>query len=690
MKRPESIHIMLFVVFVSIILTFLVFYYLFSRNSESSATQQLVASNTLAEENFNQYFDDVESLLLVIDDISLTHEVFVGECRYDNISACVEFQEYFKILDDSHTNVNGIYFFDLNGETLVSTSEDSMFEETLSAFLDRRSFENDNLFLPIKTYRSRSYNQIYFSDFFDSTGKTFMFALLVVYNEIGQAIGSVILEVPVESIDTLFQANNSLANSQETYLVGADFVMRTNSRFSETPTRLSQIIKTENTQNCFSGVASTQKFSLNHSDISVLGVSTYIPRFDWCLMSEIDKQEVTQVRNILIKILILLGVIFIGTLLMFFEKITQNTNFLKRKQLDLKEALFEKQKFQRALDAASDNVFILDIHGNVIYMNRAVSSHSGFMPKKTLGKRIDALWWAGVDPKLIDEIFETLFVKKQAGSWELTSLKKNGTGHKTEIFATPVVEEGELLFTLVIEHDIQKRKELESLKDEFIAIVSHELRTPMTIVRGYVSLLLDNVLGPTNSKQKEMLQKIDTSSAKLIELVTDMLDMSKFEKQEDEEIKKEYFDVRDVLSEVSDEFKVLMAEKDISYDVSYGTYTKIDSDPKLLKHIFVNLIGNAFKFTDNGGHIHVNVVGSQDDSFIRVEVVDDGIGIPESYRSMIFEKFSQVENYLTKKNEGTGLGLPICKKIVTMLGGMISFKNNPEKGTTFYFELPRE
>lgn len=689
MKRSKSIYILLVTVFISIILNFFIFYHLFSRNSKSSATQNLVLANSSTERVVNNFFNEIESLLLVIDGVPLTRAVFDESCSLFEES-CNDFKDYFVVLDDTHDKINGLYFFDLNGEPLLSTQGESIFKTTLSAFLDRRSFANDNLFLPVKTYRSHSYNQIYFSDFFESGGQSHMFALLVVHDDNGQPLGSVVAEVSVEMIDAIFFDQAEIGNSQETYLVGSDLVMRTNSRFSESPTRLSQIVKTDNTKNCFSGRDSNQTFSKNHGDILVLGVYSRITRFDWCLVSEIDKKEITQVRNILIKILSLMGIIFVGTLLLFFEKITQNTNFLRRKQKDLTEALFEKEKFQRALDAASDNVFILDIHGNVIYMNRAVSSHTGYMPKRSLGNRIDTLWWSKVEKKMINEIFEKTFTQNQPGSWEMESIKQDGEVRQAEVFVTPILNKGTFLFALVIEHDIQKRKELESMKDEFIAIVSHELRTPMTIIRGYVSLLLDNVLGSINEKQKEMLEKIDTSSAKLIELVTDMLDMSKLEKQEESQIQKTYFDLRDIVAEVSDEFNVLVGEKDISYSVFYDTYTKIDSDPKLLKHVFVNLIGNALKFTDQGGAIAVRVLSSQDDSYVRVEIVDNGIGIPEAYRSMIFKKFSQVENYLTKKNEGTGLGLPICKKIITMLGGFIDFKNNSDQGATFYFEIPRD
>ena len=692
MKKIKSMYVLLLFVFVSIVATFFIFYYLFSRNSESSALQQLTSSHLSNRANLEDFFMDIESSLLMVDRVPITRELFNNEC-IPSEQTCHEFLDYFMILDGAEEAITGFNFFSSSGELLLSTAPNSNVPLFLKSFLGTPLDEGSPLFLPVKTYQSSSYHQIYISDFFEEDGTSKMFGVLIVYGEQGDIRGFVVADISVNTLDTIFTSTNLIKNSQETYIVGSDLVMRTNSRFSDSPTRLSQIVKTEGTDYCFrekDGFARHELFTQNYNNVEVLMIYEYIPRFDWCLVSEIDKKEITQVRNILIKILFLLATLFIGTLLLFFEKIIHNTNFLKKKQQDLEHALFEKEQFKKALDAASDNIFILDKDVRVMYMNLATSSHTGFMPKESLGKKIQSLWWSKIDTQVLDDILTHTFSEKKSGSWEITSVKQSGSIQESEIFVTPVVHENEFLFALVIEHDIQKRKELDSLKDEFIAIASHELRTPMTIIRGYVSLLRDRVLGDINQKQEETLQKIDTSSAKLIELVTDMLDMSKLEKQEQQDIKKEYFDVKDVIGEVSDGFTVLLAKKNITYNTFYDTYTKIDSDPTLLKQVLVNLIGNAVKFTEDGGSISVHVLSAENDAHIRFEVIDTGIGIPEVYRSMIFKKFSQVENYLTKKNEGTGLGLPICKKIINLLGGIIDFKNNPEKGSIFYFEIPRD
>ncbi len=700
MKSLKTTSMLLIFVIISIIAIIFIFYSIFSRNVESSASKHLVTVVSLKKESLDIFLGDIEHSMSSINQAKVTQKIFSGNCAKGDVDSCNSIINDSDIFNTDNDRINGFYFFNKDGELFLSegnnidSSESNHFKKIISSFIDKNSVREEDIFLPVKTNKSDIYSQIYFSDIFEEESSPYMFSLLVVFNNKGTVLGSVVADISVSTLYKLFNDKENLKDSEEIYLIGTDLVMRTDSRLFRDSTKFSQIVDTENAKRCFSGEKNIDGFFENYRGSLSLEAHEYIPQLDWCLIAEIDKREIMHVRSILIKIFILLGLVSIGTLLLFFEKIVTNTNYLKKKQLDLTKALFEKEKFKKALDTAEDNVFILDMEGRVIYMNKSVSLYTGFSSSEVIGKKINTLWWSKVDKKLFKDIFDKIFSENRPGTWEIKSNRKDGTIYNSEIFITPVLKEGELAFVLVIEHDIDKRKKLESMKDEFIGIASHELRTPMTVIRGYASLLLDKMLGPLTDKQAETLKKIDGNSEKLIKLVTDMLDLSKLNSMQDNNggINNTKLDLRDLIEDVSDGFKVLASKKNITYKTNYNTETNIVSNPILIKRVLTNVIGNALKFTPEDGNISVNITSSKKDDFIRIEIFDDGQSIPEKYKDVVFEKFSQVEDYIhkNKANEGTGLGLPISKKIIESLGGIIDFKNKEGGGITFFFEVPRK
>ncbi len=698
MKSLKTTSILLIFVIISIVAIIFIFYGIFSRSIISSTSKYLSTVTSLKKESINSFLDNIEHSMSSINQSKITQDIFDGSCIDGDIETC----NY--ILNEStvfysNDSFDGFYFFDSLGKLFLSSntnenSHDDDFKDIISDLIDKNSINNENVFLPIKINKSELHSQIYFSDIFDRNNSPYMFSMLVVYNDQGTSLGSIIGKISVSKLYKLIDNNDSLKNSEDIYIIGNDFIMRTDSRLFSNPTKFYKIVDTENAKRCFSGEKNINGFFESYKKTLVIEAHEYISKEDWCVIAEVDKNEIMHVRSILIKIFILLGLMSVGTLLLFFEKIVINTGYLKKRQLELTKALFEKEKFKKALDTSEDNVFILDINGRVMYMNKSVSSYTGFSSDDSIGKNINKLWWSNVDKELINEIFEKIFSENRPGTWEIKSNRKDGTIYNSEIFITPVLKGGKLTFVLVIEHDIDKRKKLESMKDEFIGIASHELRTPMTVIRGYASLLLDKMLGPLTDKQAETLKKIDGNSEKLIKLVTDMLDLSKLNNMQDkiDDTDKAELDLELLVEDVSDGFRILSSKKNITYKTKFNTDTKIISKPKLIKRVLVNIIGNAIKFTQEGGNISVNVVNSDNNNFIRIEIFDDGQSIPEKYRDVVFEKFSQVEDYIhkNKSNEGTGLGLPISKKIVESLGGIIDFKNVDGGGIIFFFEIPRK
>ncbi len=236
----------------------------------------------------------------------------------------------------------------------------------------------------------------------------------------------------------------------------------------------------------------------------------------------------------------------------------------------------------------------------------------------------------------------------------------------------------------------KKLKELDHLKDSFLSVASHELRTPMTVIKGYSDFLLSGKFGTLTDKQAEFLTKIFRNTGQLLKLVNDILDLSKLDAErmsfEFSDVNIKQFLREDALSN----FQLLCEQKGITLTLQVEKgMTKMKTDPDKIKRIMNNLVGNAYKFTPKGGSIKVSVQKADKNDMVRFEVADSGIGIAKENQELVFEKFGQVDNYLQKSYDGTGLGLPIVKKIIQKLGGKIWVESEPGKGAHFIFLIPR-
>jgi len=219
-------------------------------------------------------------------------------------------------------------------------------------------------------------------------------------------------------------------------------------------------------------------------------------------------------------------------------------------------------------------------------------------------------------------------------------------------------------------------------KSEFVANMSHEIRTPMTAVLGYADLLAAR---ETDPEKTEYLQTIKRNGRFLLEIINDILDLSKIEAGKMETVR-EMFAVQAIVAEVRSMMHVRAMEKNLTFDVEFDgpIPEQIESDSKRLKQILVNLIGNAIKFTESGGIRlvvrHLNENGSDD---IRFDVIDTGIGMDQDQLSKLFQNFSQGDTSVTRAFGGTGLGLAISQRLANMLGGQITVESQPGKGSRF-------
>ncbi|MDW7732734.1 MAG: CHASE4 domain-containing protein [Methanolobus sp.] len=263
----------------------------------------------------------------------------------------------------------------------------------------------------------------------------------------------------------------------------------------------------------------------------------------------------------------------------------------------------------------------------------------------------------------------------------VVSVKMNGKEYLIESFY-------DLSVRIKIEETLIEAKlaaeESSRAKSEFLATMSHELRTPLNAIIGFSDILLTNENTSTD-KQKRYMQNISNSGKHLLAIINDILDLSKVEVGMTQ-LTLEEFRVFDVMDDTLRSFTSLVTRKNLKLEIGKNGDIVITADRLKFKQILYNLVGNAVKFTPEGGSVGISAIVSEE--MLKLEVKDDGIGISPEDQLYLFEPFKQVDSSLNRSYEGTGLGLAIVKRYVEMHGGTIRVESEPGKGSSFTVEMP--
>lgn len=237
-----------------------------------------------------------------------------------------------------------------------------------------------------------------------------------------------------------------------------------------------------------------------------------------------------------------------------------------------------------------------------------------------------------------------------------------------------------------LQRAVSALKRANRMKSEFLANMSHELRTPLNAIIGFAEVLKDKLCGDLNAEQEDFVKDIHSSGQHLLQMINDILDLSKIEAGK-MELQYEVFLVPDAIEDVYTILKGLAKKKQIKLETLIADDAKdIEADRVKFKQILYNLLSNAIKFTSQDGTIITKA--SITDGKLQVSVTDSGIGIKPEEQRKVFKEFWQADSTYSRKYEGTGLGLALTKRIVEMHQGKIWFESTYGKGSTFYFELP--
>ncbi len=223
-------------------------------------------------------------------------------------------------------------------------------------------------------------------------------------------------------------------------------------------------------------------------------------------------------------------------------------------------------------------------------------------------------------------------------------------------------------------------------KSEFISAVSHELRTPLTSIKGYASILMAGKLGDIPDAVKKRLGKINTHSDNLVALINDLLDISRIESGR-VEMNITKCNLAATIENIHDLLTPQIKDKQINWSTAIdNNLPQVHADVRQIERVFINLISNAIKFTPQNGTISIKAF--YDDQNITIEISDTGIGISQKDVARLFDEFYRVENEINQNVKGTGLGLPLVKKIIEAHNGQIWVTSIVNEGTTFHFTLP--
>ncbi len=230
-------------------------------------------------------------------------------------------------------------------------------------------------------------------------------------------------------------------------------------------------------------------------------------------------------------------------------------------------------------------------------------------------------------------------------------------------------------------HELERATEV---KSRFFASVNHDLRTPLNAIIGFSDLLADETAGQLNDKQKRFVQHVGNGGRFLLQLISDILDLSKLESGL-LELRRENFLVEATVPEVLSSLMPLATAKKIELKSAIEPDLRVSADPLRVKQVLYNLLSNAIKFTPEGGIVQVQA--SRDGSYAKLSVTDTGVGIRPEDQAVIFDEFRQVGEG-SAKQEGTGLGLAIAKRLIEQHGGEIGVESEVGKGSRFTFTLP--
>jgi PAS domain S-box-containing protein len=350
-----------------------------------------------------------------------------------------------------------------------------------------------------------------------------------------------------------------------------------------------------------------------------------------------------------------------------------------------------RERWEAVFRFTEDGIVIFDRHGTIVGFNPAASDITQYHGSEALGKSFDQIIKTVAAESGTLEASKPLYrvIGEGVTIAKSEELIESRTGNRlwTEISYSPMFDDaGRVTSGIAIIRNIQKDREIEEIKSDFISIVSHELRTPLTAIKGFLSMILKQDFGPLSEKQNHYLSRVYQSNQRMIDLVEDLLESSYIESGKIS-LTINPVSMENIVGEVVSEVAGKGAAKQIMVKVNrQHRLPLVLADETRLHQILLNLVDNAIKYSNSETEVRIDFK-VQADELITI-VSDHGVGISGSQIERLFTKFGRIYNPMSVQAGGTGLGLYIVKNLVESHGGRIWVTSREGKGSKFHFSLP--
>lgn len=391
-----------------------------------------------------------------------------------------------------------------------------------------------------------------------------------------------------------------------------------------------------------------------------------------------------------------------------------------------------EQKYRELVELANSIILRWDSAGRITFLNEFGQRFFGYSPEEIIGRHVmeTIVPDAGSDGRDLQKLMEEICSDPKRFEQNVNeNIKRNGElvwiawtnkfvcdaqGNIIEILSvgTDITERRkaedairELNATLE-QRVIDRTEELnlaliraeaaDRIKSAFLATMSHELRTPLNSIIGFTGIILQELAGPLNPEQAKQLGMVRGSARHLLELINDVLDISKIEAGQ-LDVHAEPFDLLESIERVTTLIKPMLDKKELSFSkVIHTDLSEMVNDRRRLEQILINLMNNAIKFTERGSIIlevdvvndFISAIENRSCKAVRFKIKDTGIGIKQDDLATLFQPFKQVDSGITRQYDGTGLGLTICRRLCTLMGGEVSVSSEWSKGSEFTVTLP--
>lgn len=338
------------------------------------------------------------------------------------------------------------------------------------------------------------------------------------------------------------------------------------------------------------------------------------------------------------------------------------------------------------VESADDAIIGKTLDGRITSWNKGAERLFGYSRDEVIGQSAAIIF----PPELKDDFAKILAqIKKGEHIEHYRTVRMDNKGRRipVSISVSPVTDEkGVIIGAASIDRDNTSEMELDRLKDEFISLTSHALRTPLSAIKGLISMIYQGDYGPLNKNLEKPLANISLSTERLIQLVNDLLNISRVQTGKLEFVLTN-FSLPGTVEKVIKQLEPLAKQNNLVLNFVQQNVPDVQADIEKTEDILNNLLSNAIKFTNKGGiEVSLKIEGE----LIIVRVKDSGIGISEKDQTKLFQRFQQITNVTSKQTTGTGLGLYLSKMLANKMGGDVWLDNSEiKKGSTFALSLPK-